>query len=328
MTVRDHLENYLLDISVEKQLSAYTQRNYRHYLERFLDFYGAEKSLEELTSREVKSYRLHLTTITDKNGLPLGTKTQNYHVIALRAFLKYARKNDVETLAPEKIELAKEVAREVEYLTREELENLFQAVNAVYQERLTRAHAGRNTPREVYLHQLELRALRDRAILELLYSTGLRISELVRLNRDQVNLKQKEFTVRGKGKKLRLVFVSERAAQAVQVYLEKRTDGFAPLFLNYSRRHVVTDDILDDKARRLTSVSIESMVRSYAAHAGIMKKVTPHVLRHSFATELLINGADIRSVQEMLGHSSIATTQIYTNITHKHLKEVHEKFMK
>lgn len=327
-TLHEHIENFLLDIAVEKQLSKYTQRNYRHYLERFMAFYGADSSLEKLVLRDVKMYRLHLTEITDKNGMPLSTKTQNFHVIALRAFLKYARKNDIESLAPEKIELAKEPTREVEYLDREELERLFKAVSDVYSERVAQAHAGRKAPREVFLHQLELRALRDSAILELLYSTGLRISELVRLDRDQVHLERREFTVRGKGGKTRLVFISKRAAEAVAAYMNKRTDGFSPLFLNYTRRNAGKDDVLDDKVRRLTTVAIEAMVRSYAAHAGIMKKVTPHVLRHSFATELLINGADIRSVQEMLGHSSITTTQIYTNITNKHLKEVHEKFMK
>lgn len=326
-TVHDHIENFLLDIAVEKQLSKYTQRNYRHYLSRFAVFYGEEKTLEELTLRDVKSFRLFLSELTDKNGLPLSTKTQNYHIIALRAFLKNARKNDVESLAPEKIELAKEPTREVEYLDREELERLFRAVPEVYQERLATAHRGKK-PRPEYLQLLELRTLRDSAIMELLYSTGLRISELVRLDRDHINLERREFSVRGKGGKTRLVFVSTRAAAAVEAYLSKRTDGFSPLFLNYTRRHVASDDVLDQKARRLTTVAIEAMVRSYAAHAGIMKKVTPHVLRHSFATELLINGADIRSVQEMLGHSSITTTQIYTNITNKHLKEVHEKFMK
>lgn len=327
-TVRDHIENFLLDIAVEKQLSAYTQRNYRHYLQRFIDFYGEDQSLENLALRDVKAYRLHLSNLMDKNGLPLATKTQNFHVIALRAFLKYLRKNDVESLAPEKVELAKEPTREVAYLEREELESLFKAVPAVYEERLATAHRNKKAPRPEFLHVLELRALRDKAILELLYSTGLRISELVRLNKDHVNLERREFTVRGKGGKTRLVFVSTRAAEAVEAYISKRTDSFSPLFLNYARRQTNGGDILDDQSRRLTSVAIEAMVRSYAAHAGITKKVTPHVLRHSFATELLINGADIRSVQEMLGHSSITTTQIYTNITNKHLKEVHEKFMK
>lgn len=324
----EHIEEFLLDITVEKQLSAYTQRNYRHYLSRFAAFYGEDQSIEDLALRDVKKYRLHLTTITDKKEKNLSTKTQNYHVIALRAFLKHLRKNDVQTLAPEKIELAKEPAREVEYLSREELEKLFLAVANVYTSRLQKAHSARTKPKGSQLAILELRTLRDTAILELLYSTGLRISELVRLDRDKVHLERREFTVLGKGGKRRLVFMSARAKEAVEAYLNKRTDGYSPLFLNYTRRHVASDDVLDAKVRRLTSVAIESMVRSYAAAAGITKKVTPHVLRHSFATELLINGADIRSVQEMLGHSSITTTQIYTNITNKHLKEVHEKFMK
>lgn len=326
--LRDHLEEYLLDISVEKQLSKYTQRNYRHYLGRFAAFFGEERRLEELTAKDVKRYRLHLTNIEDASGLPLSTKTQNYHIIALRAFLKHARKNDIETLAPEKIELAKEPTREVAYLDREELERLFRSVDLVLGERIAAAARGRKKPRAEYLTQLELRARRDHAILELLYSTGLRVSELARLDREHIALDRGEFTVKGKGGKTRLVFVSKRAKEAVAAYLEKRTDGHAPLFLNYARSTSKADDVLDSGARRLSTVAIEAMVRSYAAHAGITKKVTPHVLRHSFATELLINGADIRSVQEMLGHSSITTTQIYTNITNKHLKEVHEKFMK
>lgn len=313
---------------MEKQLSPYTQRNYRHYLGRFAEFFGEERSLTELTAREVKQFRLHLTQLEDKNGQPLSTKTQNYHIIALRAFLKHARKHDIDTLAPEKIELAKEPAREVEYLDREELERLFRSVEEVYQERMQAASRRRTAPRPAFLRQLELRARRDTAILELLYSTGLRVSELARLDREHISLERREFTVRGKGGKRRLVFISARAKAATEAYLSLRTDGHAPLFLNYSRRTSGAEDVLDNSARRLSTVAIEAMVRSYAAHAGIMKKVTPHVLRHSFATELLINGADIRSVQEMLGHSSITTTQIYTNITNKHLKDVHEKFMK
>jgi site-specific recombinase XerD len=234
----------------------------------------------------------------------LSIKTQNYHVIALRAFLKYLIKNDIETLAPEKIDLSKIPERTVEYLTRDELERFFAAVD-------TR----------------DLRGRRDMAIMETLYSTGLRVSELANLNRNQVDLVRKEFMVRGKGKKNRIVFLSERAAAAIENYVKLRDDNFDPLFLNY-RHSKQGEDITLGEKRRLSTVMIQYLVRRYAQKAGIIKHVTPHKIRHSFATELLINGADIRSVQEMLGHASITTTQIYTHLTNKRLKEVHDKFHK
>jgi len=190
----------------------------------------------------------------------------------------------------------------VEYLSREELERLFLTVNAD-----------------------GIRGLRDTAILETLYSTGLRVSELVSLNRSQVDLVRREFMVRGKGRKTRIVFLSDRAAEAIEKYLASRSDNFDALFLNY-RHSKQKEDITLGEKRRLSTVMVEYLVRNYARKAGIIKKVTPHVLRHSFATELLINGADIRSVQEMLGHASITTTQIYTHLTNKRLREVHEKY--
>ena len=240
----------------------------------------------------------------DDRGRTLGVKTQNYHVIALRAFFKYLIKNDIPTLPPEKIDLQKIPERTIEYLTREELERLFQEVGSE-----------------------GLMQLRNRAIIETLYSTGLRVSELVSLNRSQVDLKRKEFMVRGKGKKPRIVFLSERASEHIENYLNERKDNFEPLFINHGRARKGDDITLGEK-RRLTRVSVEYIVRRTARKAGIIKKVTPHILRHSFATELLLNGADIRSVQEMLGHSSITTTQIYTHVTNKRLREIHEKFHK
>lgn len=274
-----------------------TQENYRHYLKRFQEFLSEDPEPKELTIQKIHNYRLFLNRLGN-----LSVKTQNYHIIALRAFLKYLTKNDVKTLAPEKIELSKIPERTVEFLSEEELKRLFQAID-----------------------KAKTAGPRDAAILETLYSTGLRVSELANLNREQVDLKRREFMVRGKGKKPRIVFLSKKAADIISTYLKTRDDNFSPLFIN-SGKGQKNEDILDEQKRRLTTVSIEKIVRKYALKAGIIKKVTPHTLRHSYATQLLINGADIRSVQEMLGHSSITTTQIYTHLTNKKLREIHEKF--
>lgn len=327
MLLKDYIEEFLVDIIVEKNQSRKTRENYRHYLLRFLSYMGEETTPKDITFAKVKAYRLYLTELTDKNGVPLSSKTQSYHVIALRALLKSLRKRDVETLAPEKIEVGKSESRHVEYLTREELTRLFQAVITIYEQQRDRIIHGKTKDKEKQLRLAELRMLRDRAILEMLYSTGLRVSELVALSRNDVDVERREFGVTGKGKKRRIVFLSETATTHIKHYLSARTDAFSALFLNYSK-NTMSEDILKGEGRRLTTVSVESLVRMYAATAGIIKRVTPHVLRHSFATEMLYNGADIRSVQEMLGHASITTTQIYTNITNKHLREVHEKFHK
>jgi site-specific recombinase XerD len=296
---------FLEHAEIGKNQSQKTVENYRHYLGRFVQWIGGATSPQGITIQKVQNYRLFLNRLEDEKGKRLlSVKTQNYHIIALRAFLKYLIKNDIQTLPPEKIDLSKIPERTVEYLHREELQRLFDAVPA----------GG-------------VRGLRDRAILETLYSTGLRVSELVSLNRSQVDLQRKEFMVRGKGRKPRIVFLSAAAAKAIAEYLKLRDDNFEPLFLNYRHSKKAEDVTLGEK-RRLSSVMVEYLVRNYARKAGIVKKVTPHVLRHSFATELLINGADIRSVQEMLGHSSITTTQIYTHLTNKRLREVHEKFHK
>jgi site-specific recombinase XerD len=296
-----HIRKFLEHTEVGKNQSAKTIENYNHYLTRFLEWYG-DKQPHQIKLDDIHKYRLYLNRFADDRGRTLGIKTQNYHIIALRAFLKYLTKNDIATLPPEKIDLQKIPERTVEYLTREELERLFKEINT-------------NT----------IKGRRDRAIVETLYSTGLRVSELVSLNRQQVDLKRKEFLVRGKGRKPRIVFLSERAAKFIQDYLDERRDNFDPLFINHGRSRKGEDITLGEK-KRLTTVSVQNVVRSCALKAGIIKKVTPHVLRHSFATELLLNGADIRSVQEMLGHASITTTQIYTHVTNKRLREIHEKF--
>jgi site-specific recombinase XerD len=312
MELVEVITDFLEHAEIGKNQAIKTIENYNHYLGRFVKWFGGEKSPSEIDLEAVQNFRLYLNRLSDVRGSQLLTiKTQNYHVIALRAFLKYCIKNDIETLAPEKIDLSKIPERTVEYLGREELERLFEAVKAA---------AGRGDKGRI-------RSLRDEAILETLYSTGLRVSELCSLNRSQVDLERREFMVRGKGKKPRIVFLSERAVEAIKAYIFARDDNFDPLFLNY-KKGKIGDDITMGERRRLSTVMVEYLVRGYARRAGIIKKVTPHVLRHSFATELLINGADIRSVQEMLGHSSITTTQIYTHLTNKRLKEVHEKFHK
>ena len=297
------IRKFLEHVEVGKNQSQKTIENYQHYLGRFLGWFG-DKSPGAIALGDIHNYRLFLNRYKDKRGRTLGIKTQNYHIIALRAFLKYLIKNDVATLPPEKIDLQKIPARTVEYLSREEVERLFAAVETD-----------------------KIQDLRDRAILETLYSTGLRVSELAGLNRAQVDLVRREFMVRGKGKKPRIVFLSERAVKFIEEYLKERKDNFEPLFMNHGRTRG-GEDVTAGEKRRLTTVSIEGMVRKTAMKAGIIKKVTPHILRHSFATELLVNGADIRSVQEMLGHSSITTTQIYTHVTNKRLREVHERFHK
>lgn len=309
-TLKPLIQSFLDHCEVEKNQSPRTLRNYDHYLRRFLKFTG-DITADKISLDTVQKFRLHLNRLKDErsgshgtSGDSLSIKTQNYHVIAVRAFLKYLAKNDIASLAAEKIELGKIPARTVEYLSREELERIFRQPDTK-----------------------NIRGLRDIAILETLYSTGLRVSELAALDRKQIDLDRREFMVRGKGRKPRIVFLSPKSVDCIRAYLSARTDNFEPVFLNHGRtRPGALADITLSEKRRLTTVSIENIVRTHARRAGIIKHVTPHVLRHSFATELLINGADIRSVQELLGHSSITTTQIYTHLTNRRLREVHEKF--
>lgn len=298
MTISKYIKEFLEYCEIAQNKSKKTLENYAHYLKRFEDFLSEDMHPRDLDLRKVQNFRLFLSRFKDEKGRSLGIKTQMYHVIALRAFLKYLIKNDVSTLAPEKIELANVPKRTVEALEKDELDRLFKAVD------LSKKH-GR----------------RDLAILETLYSTGLRVSELASLNRDQVDLSRREFMVRGKGQKPRIVFLSKHAGELLNSYFRHREDNFRPVFINGTK-----GDVLDEEKRRLSTVSIENIVRKYALRAGIIKKVTPHTLRHSYATQLLINGADIRSVQEMLGHSSITTTQIYTHVTNKSLRETHDRF--
>lgn len=306
MTIQEAITEFLDYCEITKNQSAKTLENYGRYLSVFQGFFSNSKEIESLSLEDLKNYRLFLHRKEDEKGKTLSVKTQNYYLIALRSMLKYLIKNDKDVLAPDKIELAKVEDRVVDFLTREELERLFQAV------------------------QVSSRTgLRDRAILECLYSTGLRVSELCSLNRNEVDLERKEFAVRGKGKKLRIVFLSPRAAEYIHEYLQSREDNYSPIFISASNRSAKIIDITGNGERfRLSRDTIEKVVQKYRRNAGIIKNVTPHTLRHTFATELLKNGADIRSVQEMLGHASITTTQIYTHVTHGKLKEIHDRFHK
>lgn len=290
---------FLEYMEIEQNRSIKTTENYHHYLDRLVEF-ADDITLDKIDEELVRKWRLWLNRLEDEHGQPISKTTQNYHLIALRSFLKFAGKRGWKVLAPDKIELARVKRKQVTFLSPTELSRLF-------------AQAETST----------LTGLRDRAMLELLFSSGLRVSELTNLNRDHINLRRREFMVRGKGQKDRPVFISPEAAQWIDEYLIKRTDTMAPLFIRYSGNQNQTND---GNFMRLTARSVQRMINTYARRAGITKKVSPHTLRHSFATDLLMNGADLRSVQSMLGHSNISTTQIYTHVTDPHLKAVHEKF--
>lgn len=322
-TLREHVHDFLSYCEVGRNRSRKTVENYRHYLMRFVNWSSGVSwasddgavgvvskagntfgvSPADINLQLVQEYRLYLNRLGGREEA-LSRRTQYYHLVALRAFLKYLVTHDIETLAPEKIELAKLPDRIVSFLSTAEVEELLERAS-----------------------QSKKSGMRDRAILELLYSTGLRVGELVKLNRDQISFVSGEFLVQGKGGKARPVFMTSRAAGCLKQYLDSRKDNWRPLFINYGRSGK-DKDVGSGEHKRLSAVSVQNIVRRSAMLAGIMKKVTPHTLRHSFATNLLNKGADIRAVQEMLGHSSITTTQIYTHVTNKRLKEIHEKFHK
>jgi site-specific recombinase XerD len=299
MKVQKLVDDYLEYLAIEQNRSKRTIANYAHYLTRLLDYAG-DINISDIDSELVRKWRLWLHELGSDRSDELGKATQNYHLIALRNFLKFCHKRDIEALSPDKIELANVKRKQVTFLDSDELHALLAKPSTE-----------------------DISGLRDRAILELLFSSGLRVSELVGLDRSHINLERKEFMVRGKGQKDRPVFVSDDAAHWINTYLNKRTDNLTALFISYSGKNKASSS---GNYRRLTARSIQRMIARYALLAGITKHVSPHTLRHSFATDLLMNGADIRSVQAMLGHSNIATTQIYTHVTDPHLKSVHERF--
>lgn len=297
------IADFLEYLEIEKNCSKLTIRDYKHYFDVFVDWFSStqpHKSIADLDLATVRRYRVFLSNKTDETGTPIKRVTQNYYVIALRSFLRFLIKNDCKTLEPSKIDLPKTESRSLKFLEREQVERLVAAPDTSKEE-----------------------GIRDRTIMELLFSTGLRVSELANLNRDKINLERKEFGVIGKGGRARVVFVSDRAASWIETYLKARTDSYKPLFIRYSG---TPSEENDGEKMRLTVRSIERIVKKYVQAARIPVDASVHTLRHSFATDLLMNGADLRSVQEMLGHKNIATTQIYTHITNKQLREVHEAF--
>jgi site-specific recombinase XerD len=298
------LIRYLTYLEVERQVSQYTIRNYNHYLKRFvawLDETHQQQNPGVVTTDLISKYRQYLSRYQDDLGRTLSKVTQSYHVIALRSWFKWMIKQDIEVMPPEKIELPKGESRSLHFLNGDQIERLL------------------NQPRVGTVP-----GLRDRAILELLFSTGLRVSELVRLNREVVNLDKKEFGVIGKGKKIRLVFLSDRAARWLERYEQTRRDHWEPLFIRYARgKAPITSD---GEKMRLTARSVQRLVEKYRKAARLPVPITPHGLRHSFATDLLSHGAGLREVQEMLGHKNVSTTQIYTHVTNPQLRAVHQKF--
>lgn len=303
-SIKEFKQQFLEYIEIEKGRSVKTVENYDHYLSRFVG-YAKIKNVEDITPEILREFRLWLNRqpgarirSTYDSGKTLKKKTQNYYLIALRAFLKYIAKRGIKSLSPEYIELAKVGERSLDLISATELQRLLDAPKGT-----------------------EIQALRDRAILELLFSTGLRVSELCSLSRD-IDLRGDELSIRGKGEKIRVVFLSEAAKLSIKKYLDARVDVEEPLFVRVSKKEKAknTDEV------RLTPRSIQRILKQRAIEAGISKKVTPHVIRHCFATDLLGNGADLRSVQMLLGHANIGTTQIYTHVTDSELKRIHKQF--
>ena len=296
------ITEFLEYLEVERNVSPLTLRDYKHYLEVFANWANDNNigEIESVDIKQIRSFRLFLSRKLTQDGEPIKRITQNYYVIALRAMLRFLVKNDRQVISPDKIELGKQEGRQVKFLTQDHLNRLLNSPNVN-----------------------ELSGLRDKAILEMLFSTGLRVSEMVSLDRDSIDLNSGEFGVMGKGRRVRVVFLSPDSATWVARYLNARDDHYEPLFVRYKGKKSIVDD---DESHRLTSRSIQRIVEGYVKKARLPIKATPHTLRHSFATDLLNNGADIRSVQEMLGHKNIATTQIYTHVTNRQLREVHQAF--
>jgi len=294
---------FLEYLEIEKGSSPLTIRNYKHYLSRFcrwMEREGIRQNITDINQDVIRQYRIYLSRKTDGKGGTLSRKTQGYHVIALRSFLKWLIKNDEKVLSPEKIDLPKIAERQIKFLTGEQVDRLLNAPSLS-----------------------TINGKRDKAILETLYSTGLRVSEIVKLDRDKLDLERREFGIIGKGGKARVIFLSKRAAEWIDKYLKARKDHFKPLFIRHKGK---IDPSTPDEKMRLTPRSVQRMTRKYSRKVKLPIDASPHTMRHSFATDLLMAGADIRSVQEMLGHKNIQTTQVYTHVTHKHLRSVHESF--
>ena len=300
MYISDLISDFVEHLEVEKGRSIKTGENYRLYLDRFVEF-AEDVGPEKITTELLRKYRLWLNRYSGVDGKKLSVRTQSYHLIALRGFLKYLAKRGIKSLDANLVELPKVVRPKVSFLHYDEVEQIICSV-----------------PTDTEM------GLRDRAILELLFSSGLRVSELAGLDKSDINLERREFMVRGKGSKDRPIFISKSAADKIQEYLDERKDNLPALFLNNSSN--AGGAKTNGDFRRLTPRSIQRIIERYARMAGITKHVSPHTMRHSFATDLLMNGADIRSVQGMLGHADISTTQVYTHITDQHLREMHEKF--
>lgn len=322
MSLSHVVQEFLEYLEIERNVSKLTIRNYTHYMHRLLGFLTSQSpspsvpsasgqafsdrtslTPNSITAEAVRQYRLYLSRFADEKGLTLKRVTQNYHLIALRSFLKYMIRRGIPgVLSPEMVELGKAESHSIKFLERDAVERLLGMPELSKPE-----------------------GLRDKAILEVLFSTGLRVSELVSLNRDQINLERKEFGIIGKGRRTRVVFLSDTAVDWIRQYLAKRDDEHKPMFIRYSGKSF---DAMDKtgESMRLTARSVQRLVEKYVRAARLPVKITPHGLRHSFATDLLTSGADLRAIQELLGHKNVSTTQIYTHITNPQLKQIHEKY--
>lgn len=300
------LDEYLEYLVIERQVSKYTIRNYGTYLRKFSEWlmkhYG-DIHVEKIDKKIIRSFRIHLAKIELPDNRNLTPVTQSYYIIAIRSFLKYLVRNEYDVMSPDMVELPRVKSRSLKYLDYTQVERMLDSPDME-----------------------SISGIRDKAIMETLFSTGLRVSELTSLNRSTVNLDSREFGVRGKGKKDRVIFLSERAANAIDRYVRSREDHYDPLFIRHAGKKPQIDDPRAGEKLRLTTRSIQRMIEKYGRKAKLPIRVTPHVLRHSFATDLLSQGAGLREVQEMLGHKNISTTQIYTHVTNPQLKKVHERF--
>lgn len=305
MKLKEAVLRFLEYCELDKYLSQRTVRMYGYYLQFFEAWMMQQKqdaSVEDISEDTIRSFRLYLSNVyKNPHKGNLSRQSQNYFLIALRSFFKYLVKQKLKVIAPEMIELGKSRDRKIKFLSSEDLKRMFDVVETTSEQ-----------------------GIRDRAILEVLFSTGLRVSELVGLNKEHVNIKLGEFGVMGKGSKMRVVFLSDDAKNWLQRYLDARKDPFSPLFIRYSGPK--PEEQLTPEKMRLSVRSVERLVDKYRKKAGLLQRIGPHALRHSFATDLLQHGADLRSVQEMLGHKNVATTQIYTHVTNPHLREIHQKF--